>query len=680
MTSEQSSVDSQTIEQTKQQIRGLVSEIAQLSKSELSPAEYYPALLQRIVDALAAVGGAIWTFGEGRKLNLAYQIKLSETLLDANSDETRRHVQLLNQVVESKEAQLVPPQSGDGDTDAGNPTRYLLVLAPLQGNNKIEGIIEIFQRPDSQPATQRGYLRFLVQMCELASDWMKSQKLKQFSDRHSLWAQADHYSRLVHESLDLRQSAYTAVNEGRRMIGCDRVSVAVKRGRRCTIEAISGQDTVENRSNIVTYLGDLATKVVATGEALWYEGDTEDLPPQIEKSLDVYIDESYAKSIAVLPLRRPDTSYERTGDLANIDPEAGRADREVIGALIVEQIETDIPREVLVPRIDLVYEHTARALSNCLHHNNLFLMPIWRTIGYSRWMVQARTLPKTLAVAALVLVVSLCLTLVPWDFELKSQGTLQPVVKRDVFSEVGGTVVQIHRQHGEQVQAGERLLTLENYDLKVEFEKLNGQLQAAQESLLAKRTEAFRQKSPAERAQAMSELKPIQEQIQSLDLQLALVQQKRGRLVVNSPIQGRVVTWDVERLLMNRTVDPSQVLLTVADLSKDWELELNMPERRSGHLDRARDELGTEGLGVRYVVATDPKKEFTGNIAEINNRTDLHDEEGQVVKVQVEIETSDLVDPRPGAAVTAKVHCGRRALGYCWFHEMWEWVELNLLF
>ena len=57
---------------------------------------------------------------------------------------------------------------GEGEDAGGNPTGYLLVLAPLVGDGVVEGVIEVFQRPDSQPATQRGYLRFLIQMCELA--------------------------------------------------------------------------------------------------------------------------------------------------------------------------------------------------------------------------------------------------------------------------------------------------------------------------------------------------------------------------------------------------------------------------------------------------------------------------------------------------------------------------------
>ena len=70
MSGQQSSVNPETIEQTKQQIRTLVSEISQLSKSELTAEEYYAAFLQRIVSALAAIGGAIWLASEGRRMEL----------------------------------------------------------------------------------------------------------------------------------------------------------------------------------------------------------------------------------------------------------------------------------------------------------------------------------------------------------------------------------------------------------------------------------------------------------------------------------------------------------------------------------------------------------------------------------------------------------------------------------
>ena len=80
MSTEQS-LDPSLIEQTKQQIRTLVNEIAQLSKSDLSPEEFHTEFLPKVVDALAAIGGAIWTVDDQGRLALQYQINLQETKL-----------------------------------------------------------------------------------------------------------------------------------------------------------------------------------------------------------------------------------------------------------------------------------------------------------------------------------------------------------------------------------------------------------------------------------------------------------------------------------------------------------------------------------------------------------------------------------------------------------------------
>ncbi|MEX0820002.1 MAG: biotin/lipoyl-binding protein [Pirellulaceae bacterium] len=685
MSSEQSSVNAETIEQTKQQIRSLVSEISQLSKSDIGAEEYYAAFLQRIVSALAAVGGAIWLVEEGRRLQLAYQINLSQTLLDSSSPDAGRHLRLLNQVINSGEGNLFPPLSGAVDESAGgNPTRYLIVLAPLRNDGQVEGIIEIFQRPDSPPATQRGYLRFMEQMSELAGEWLKTQKLRQFTDKTSLWAQADQFSRQIHESLHLRETAYAVANEGRRLIGCDRVSVAVSRGRKCYIEAVSGQDTMENRSNIITALNNLATKVVATGEPLWYEGSTEDFPPQIEQAIERYVDESYAKSITVLPLRRP------VGVDAGHQASTGHVDRdtdnqgEVIGALIVEQIETEMPRNLVAPRMDLVYEHSARALTNSLDHSNLFLMPVWRTLGKAAWVVRARTLPKTLTIAGLILITFCILTFVKKDFYLKSKGALQPSLKQDVFVAVSGIVTEVHVEDQQTVQAGDPLLTLENTDLEVQLQEVLGQLQTTHEQLLSATDSLTRgansNLSEDEKVRLGGQIRELNARMKSLELQHKLLLKKNDLLNIKAPMSGQVMlSWDVEESLMNRTVEPGQVLMTIADPTGEWELELYMKETRAGKVDLARHDI-KPNLDVKYVLATDPGAERNGTVEDIEDITQMHDEEGHTVRIRVAIKQSDLRDPRPGTTVRGKVLVGRAPIGYTWFHEAFEWVQANILF
>ena len=589
----------EAIENTKQQIRGLVSEIAQLSKSELEPSEFYSAFMQKIVSALAAHGGAVWNLSADGDASVVYQINIEAGLLDSDSEDTARHTKLLRVIAHSNEAQLIPPNSGFGeDGSVGNPTDHLLVLAPLAGDQGVEAVVEIFQRPNAQPATQRGYLRFLVQMCELAAEWVKSQKLRQFSDRHSLWAQADQFSRLVHHNLDLRETAFTIANEGRRLIGCDRVSVALRKGSKCRVEAVSGQDTVERRSNAVTLLSTLATRVMKSGEALWYDGNTEDLPPQIESVLDEYVDESYTRMMAVLPLKRPETKADAARDPSEVDPNETKKREEYIGVLIIEQIETNLPRSIVDPRVDLVYEHCCRAVANSQEFNNLFLMPVWRTIGRTAWIIRARALPKTIAITSLVLAILFVFMFVQVDFSVEAEGVLQPVDRHDIFVPANGIVTEMNIQDQQLVRQGDLLVKLEDPDLLIEKRRVEGQLEETKDQLSNARRAQFQVGlSPADKIRVSGQVQQLVLRRETLKEELAIIEKKEQLLEIKSPADGQVVLqWDVEKTLLHRPVAIGQVVMTVVEIGeeKQWELELSLPERRLGHIAEYREATGTK--------------------------------------------------------------------------------------
>jgi hypothetical protein len=678
MSTLQSQTPNDEFENAKSQIRGIISEIAQIAKSDLPPEEFYAAFLQRVVQALAAVGGAVWVLGEERRPQLVYQINLSPTLLDPESDDATRHARLLDMVVNSNQPQLVPPLSGN--EQGGNPTRNLLVIAPMGHDKTIEGLVEIFQRPNTQPNTQRGYLKFLLQMCEIAGDWFKNRRLRHFSDRHSLWAQGDQFARLVHDTLDYRETAYTIVNEGRKLIGCDRVSVAVQRGGKTTVEAISGQDTLDNRSNVVHHLGVLASRVIASGETLWYHGSTEDMPPQIEKAIEAYVDESYTKSMVILPLRKP-----RAGDESILHPDSDEelAPREIMGALIVEQLETDVPREVLEPRVDLVYEHAARALSNTLDHHNLFLMPVWRAIGKSQVIVQGRNLPKTVTIGGAILVALAAMFLIPVDLNLKSKGALQPIDKREVYAPGAGDVLEVKKDDGDVVAAGDTLVVMRNEELDKQLIELQGGIDNAQKKLQTIDQQLLHNTrlTPAEQANFEMQKPELRLEIEMLTKELEIKSEQFRKLTVKSPIPGRVISWNAKENLELRPVEIGQSLMVVADLNSRWQLELYLPERRAGKLRKALQEAEAAGekVKVSYILMTDPGTYRYGTVREVENSTFVHEEEGPCVRVKVELDEQPDY-PRNNTSLTASIKADRCSLAYYWFHEAWEYLQSNWLF
>ena len=433
MSSFEEPVDNELIEQTRRQIQALVAEVDQLSRQNLSPSEFYAQFLEKVRTALAAVGAVVWDIKEGGQLSLECQVNLQDTGLLENEDYQRRHGRLLIKALQSPamaagQGMLVPPHTGFGDDqEAGNPTGCLLVIGPLRTELELVGLVEIFQRPETAPEVQQGFLNFLLKMCQMAGDFLKGHQLRNFGDRQVLWSKLEDFTRNVHASLDPLETAYTIANESRRLIDCDRVSVALAKGRTCKIEAVSGQDIFDKRSNTVRLLGRLASAVVATGEPVWYTGETRDMAPQVEEAIQEYVDEAHTKMIAILPLGRvkPDQ------DVDIKDREHGEPP---IGALIIEQIEDNRITPGLLQRVDVVSQHSSIALANSVEHHAMFLMPVWRAIGKSKVLVSARLLPKTLLAVFGVLAVLLFLTFFPADFELHCKGTLEPIDRYEVYA------------------------------------------------------------------------------------------------------------------------------------------------------------------------------------------------------------------------------------------------------
>lgn len=683
MSTEQS-LNPELIEQTKQQIRSLVNEIAQLSKSDIAPGEYYPEFLTKTVSALAAIGGVVWTLEDQGRLALQYQINLQKTNLRESEEAQIQHGRLLQKVITSGEPVLVPPQSGTGDAaaaedQAANPTDFLLVVGPIKTDLEVVGVIEIFQRPESGVNTQRGYLRFLTQMCDLAADFIKSHQLRHFSDRQVMWTKLEDFTRTVHASLDPRLTAFTIANEGRRLVECDRVSVAIRRGGKFKIEAVSGQDTFDKRSNTIRMLGRLATKAVEADEPIWYTGDTSNMAPQIEEALHEYVDESHSKTVAVLPLGRPAPPEEEQ------DPEKPEIPEAPIGALIIERIEDSRIPEMMRQRVDIVAKHSSLALANALEHQDLFLMPVWRALGKMKWIVRGRTLPKTIAISVAVVALLVTMVVMPWNFEIQADGKLEPVNQSDVFARVNGKVRRIEVKHDQKVEQGQVLAVMQNTEITMQIRELEGNIQSTKETLRAKRwLQQQNRGNLQEQNQLTGEIQALEEKQLSLESQLALANEKQTDLTVVSPRTGRVITWDLQNLLDGRPVDRGQVLMEVADTEGPWQIELTMPEDRMGYIVGAQEKFNQKDLKVSFILASDPGKKYEGKIKEINYNAEVRGEQGNTVLVKVDIEGSvdkkQFPDLRPGTEVKAKVYCGRRSVGFVLFHDLWAFIQSRILF
>ena len=215
-------------------------------------------------------------------------------------------------------------------------------------------------------------------------------------------------------------------------------------------------------------------------------------------------------------------------------------------------------------------------------------MPVWRTLGKTRWIVEARTLPKTLSIGGAVLALLLFLGLWPADFALEGKGTLEPVVRRNVFANVEGIVNEIPKgiDHGAMVTQGQLLLRLRSTAVAQALEEVSGKRMATNEELLSVQRElaAGRMLKPEERNRLIGRQSELKQTLASLDTQWEIYKQKQAELEVRSPIDGQIITWDLRNQLRTRPVQWGGQLMQVADPSGPWRLEVHMPENRMGHI------------------------------------------------------------------------------------------------
>lgn len=662
---DEAAVDQQLVAEMRQEISSLVAEISRLAGDDIDPAEFYAGFLGRVVSAMAARGGAVWTRGAQGRLELQHQVNLAECGINSPLSQSQ-HGQLLKATCERAQATVVPPQSGPSTGGIGNPSPHLLVLGPIVVEGDVVGVLEIFQRAQVAPSTQRGYLRFVTQMCDLAANFVKSRRLRQLGENQSLWRELESFLSAIHRSLDVQATVYTIVNDGRRLIGCDRVSLALRYGAHSEIAAVSGLDNVDRRAAEVRSLAQLASATIRTNEPFYSDSADDDLAPQIQKPLDEYVDRSHARLVAVLPLQ----------------PREGEGNGGPIGALIVEQLREGRATETLRTRAALVAQHSSAALANALDHSNLFLLPVWKALGQATWLVRGRTLPKTLLVGGLLAAAIYLLAALQTEFVVSAQGKLQPVERRDVFAPHDGTVQAVHVEHGQVVSPGDCLAELSSTELDLQIAGLVGRQTTNQErqtsltrAQLDNRGGAARL-APAEEGRLAGELLQLQQEGASIEQELALVRQKKQQLKILAREHGRVVTWKVRDLLLQRPVIRGQSLLTIARTEGLWELELYLPERRLAHVQRASQ----QPLNVTFVLASHPGKILHGKVVEIEQSAEVRGDEGNSVLVRVAIHRDELPPLHDQTTVTAKLQCGRSSLGYAWFCDLIETVQTNVLF
>jgi hypothetical protein len=666
-----------SVQQARDRVLQMARQIEELAQSAAPPETFFPEFLRLLVGSLGARAGAIWMLQGGTRLTLAHELRFAEIGIRENSPAAGLNDRILNEALSTGQAASFAPD--DPGTTNKLPAAFLVLIAALQVGEESLGVVEVFQRPDAPRDARPGFLQFVEQMVGHASRYLERQQVdRQPQDAASFLADFEQFLLQLQRCEDVTEVAMTAANDGRQLLNCDRLSVAIHKGAKTSIVAISGQDSVNARANLTRAMAQIAERVIELREPLTYTGRVDALPPQLEKPLADFVHESGSRMVKLLPLVEPEPLINRRED--DQRRSAPPRPRETLGCLLIEQTAESRPRPAVESRSALLAEHVGAVLSRARRNDRILFLRLWQKLGHGVEWFHGRRLAKTLAALGGLIVVLASLWLVPYDYRVTGKGKLMPVLRRQVFAPENGDVISILVHGGDKVKTGKPLLQLRNEQLATDLNDNLSKLNQARQQAISSGAEADltnREGDHTSSLRASASRRKAQIEIVGL-LKIVKIQQERvDSLLIKAPVDGTVASFQLEQTLQNRPVQQGEMLLEIMDETGPWRLELEVEGSRMGHVLQAWKASPTHTLEVEFIPVTALDSTFNATLDSISTRSAVSSEQSNIFEMHAATDASKI--PKwIGAEVRAKINCGKRSLGYVLFGDVIEFVRQKL--
>lgn len=445
------------------------------------------------------------------------------------------------------------------------------------------------------------------------------------------------------------------VNSAVEALQADRASLVRMQADSTEVIAISGVSSLNRHAEAVTDIGQRARQAENTGL------------PFITPLSDHSSDPQPTPSYVALPLDDP--AQEDSGAFGPGVETSKARDATILVLDWIDQPRPDTPafRELLQRYAELAGLAWRQSL----------------VTGRRRQVRPSQRHRRTTIIFAGLALAMLALWLIPARLKVRASGQIIPEIERGIFAPLPGEIVEVKAHHNKQVRRGEVLLTLHSPDLELQLSELWGEHQATQEKIRAIEARYARGPTsepteptpdPVTQASQLQELRILQaSQLESL----AILRKQKEALTVRSPIDGQIVTWQLDKLLAGRPVQRGQLLLSVADTTGPWLAELEIRDDRIGHVlnQTTADRLPP----ATCMLISSPTARYSGNLVSLAATTRENIEGLPVVQATARFDFSKWSEPRSGAKIIASIDCGNHPLGYVWFHEFYEFAA-NLLF
>lgn len=507
-------------------------------------------------------------------------------------------------------------------------------------------------------------LNVVSAIAETAGEFVRNQDL----NRAEVVAQFDSdvlkFSLNAHCSLEPRVVGHHLANDARMLLDCERVSVFMINGTAPRLLAISSVASVEGRSQLVKRMNSMVRRSTVLNEPIISDQTSAD--KRLEQLVESHRSSTGLPFVFGVPVYpRPDQAESPSGS--------------PIGFLLAESTQ-DIDRVQFARGLSHVGPHAAVSLSNV---NTYSRIPFRRSLGWLGRAFSSANISR-LGVAAVLAGVAIAASLlIKADFKVRIPGELRPAVERNVFASQTGVIEEVFVDHGDEVKTNQSLMRIRSSKLEVDLEKASSDVLKLQELKEAKQIALNRVSDVGSdqnlAAQLASEISDLEFQIATSGEKAKFLKQQISELLIVSPIDGQVTTWQAKDSLTTRPVEWGDPIINVAELDGDWNLIFRVPERRIGYVIARKEELESgEPLELEFFLESDPTKRYRVEVMKIDRSAVADPELGPVTILECRA-PDEMVNKRQGATISGDVDCGRKSIWYVWTREMFDSVRRHFV-
>ncbi len=632
-------LDAAAISQTKQQISGLVAEIAELAKLCEAPANFYPAMLSRLVTAMAATGAAIWQRRNDGIWQLVHSSTLPESLildqddnrskrrpnslettvdrlatlveneLDSDRDAKRirieaghrkperafdedasrmreptpEHLSLLECVAREQQPILVPPGDIASNNDRPtNPIQQSLIYSPIPvetGQGQLW--LQVVQPPSGGIASQRGYLRFVAQIADLTADFLKTYRLRQYEYEQRLFTAAEQLLSDAAKPGDAKPKLIHLVQQLRELTGADQV-ILVQRPvayRSWQIVIVSGLRDFDQRSE-----GSQCIAEFCQWNTQQSRFDRPLLVYAPDRQMSGALDDQVASDDAI-PRDRFMSMFSAAA-AAWLPIMGGTSERPWgVACLAYWSWPTNRPENTAFERLAQRAQDLGRLGVDAIRPPQLrYAIEVARSDSgrFDRFAMRCWTSRWVRLAIATAIIAGIAM--VPVPLRVIAPATLQPRLQFRHYAPLDARIATVHVDYGQKVTAGQVLLELEDRQLSNLLDDAVSQQLKSKErrrDIEARLLRGDRLQNDL-RYELEGELETLRALANNEQQRIEALQKQMSLLTILAAEDGVIATWNAKQLLQDRPVRVGQMLLLVQQPDGPWTVEARVSQQDVG--------------------------------------------------------------------------------------------------